>query len=194
MGISNETISEGMNFFDSLFSGPVTNIIIAIVILLVGFILGKIVGRLIKKFLNEFKIDASLKKSIGLKISMENVLSSLVGIGIYLVAIVMALNQFGVTTLILTILAIAVIVLLTFSVLFAIKDTIPNFFAGLKISHKEIVKKGDIISFDKIKAKVIEVTLIETKLESKSGDILFIPNSLLLKKIITISTKSQAKK
>ena len=56
---------------------------------------------------------------------------------------------------------------------------------GIFIFQKGIIKKGDTITFDKITAKVLETTLIETKLESKSKDSIYIPNSILIKKEIT---------
>ena len=105
----------------------------------------------------------------------------------------MALNQLGITTLLLNIISIAIILLLTFSLILAIKDFIPNMIAGIKINKKEIVKKGDKISFDRIYAIVNEVTLTETKLGSKSGDIIFIPNSFLLKKVIKIHKRKKSK-
>ena len=105
----------------------------------------------------------------------------------------MALNQLGITTLLLNIISISIILLLTFSIILALKDFVPNMIAGIKINKKEIVKKGDKISFDRIYAVVHEVTLTETKLESKSGDIIFIPNALLLKKVIRVPKRKKSK-
>ena len=186
MAEPNATINVGMNLFEKLFSGVFANILLAISILLIGFIIGKVLGRLIKKVLHDFKLDPALKKSIGLKISLENMISSFISYSIFLISILMALNQVGVTAFILNIIATAIILLITVSIILALKDLVPNFFAGIKIAQKEMVKPGDTISFDKITAKVVDVTVTETKLESKSGDIIFIPNSLLLKKIIKI--------
>ena len=97
----------------------------------------------------------------------------------------MALNQMGLTSLILNMLSGSVILLILISIILAIKDFVPNMVAGIFIFQKEIIRKGDVISFDKIKAKVLETTLIETKLESKSKDTIYIPNSVLIKKEIT---------
>lgn len=139
------------------------------------------------------KLDEILKKKAKIKISLENLIRSSITLIIYLITIIMALNQLGITTLLLNIISISIILLLTFSIILALKDFVPNMIAGIKINKKEIVKKGDKISFDRIYAVVHEVTLTETKLESKSGDIIFIPNALLLKKVIRVPKRKKSK-
>lgn len=190
---TNTTLIAGMSLFDKIFSGVVTDIVIAMAILLIGFIIGNLLGRVLKRLLYEFKVDPALKKSLKIKFSMEKILSEILSYSIYFISIVMTLNHLGVTSTILNIISIALIVLIAFSILLALKDLVPNFIAGIKIIQKEIVKKGDNISFDKIKARVVKVTWTETKLESKSGDIIFIPNSLLLKKILKVPKRKKKK-
>ena len=194
MAEPNMTMTNGMNLFDKIFSGIFANILIAISILLIGFIIGKILKKLIKKLLHNIRLDQTLRKSMGIKVSLENIISITVSYSIFLISIILSLNQIGVTAFILNIIAASIILLITISIILALKDLVPNFFAGIKIAQKEIVKPGDIISFDKITAKVIEITLTEIKLESKSRDIIFIPNSLLLKKTFKISKRKIIKK
>ncbi|MBW2985054.1 mechanosensitive ion channel family protein [Candidatus Woesearchaeota archaeon] len=177
-------IGKGINTLDLLLSGIFTKIVVAIIILLIGFIIGKILGRLLQKVLHEFETDKALKKSAGIHFSIEHLFGALLSYFIYFIAIIMALNQVGLTSAILNMLSGAVILLILISMILAIKDFVPNMVAGIFIFQKGIIKEGDIISFDKIKAKVVETTLIETKLESKSKDIIYIPNSALMKKEI----------
>ena len=148
-------------------------------------IIGKIIGRILQKVLHEFQTDKALKNAAGIHFSIEHLMGALLTYFIYFIAIIMALNQMGLTSVILNMLSGAVILLILISIILAIKDFVPNMVAGIFIFQKEIIKKGDIISFDKIKAKVLETTLIETKLESKSKDTIYIPNSALIKKEIT---------
>ena len=185
MAPQNTTIHTGVHFIDNLLSGVFTNIVIAVLILLIGFIIGRVVNSLLKKFLKDMKIDEILKKKAKIKISLENMINSSITLIIYLITIIMALNQLGITTLLLNIISISIIL--------ALKDFVPNMIAGIKINKKEIIKKGDKISFDRIYAIVHEITLTETKLESKSGDIIFIPNALLLKKVIKIPKNKKSK-
>jgi len=194
MAEPNITMTAGRNLFDKLFSGIFADILIAISILLIGFIIGRILKKLIKKGLHNIKLDQTLKKSMGLKVSLENFISIIVSYSVFLISIILSLNQIGVTAFILNVIAASIILLITISIILALKDLVPNFFAGIKIAQKEIVKPTDIISFDKITAKVIDITLTEIKLESKSGDIIFIPNSSLLKKTFKISKRKIIKK
>ena len=66
----------------------------------------------------------------------------------------------------------------------SIKDFMPNMFAGFFIHQKRFIKEGDIIKVDNIKGKIVHVNLVETTIETKQGDIIYIPNSLLTKKTI----------
>ena len=178
-------IYKGINTLDTLLSGVFTKIVVAIIILLLGFIIGKIMGRLIQKVLHEFQTDKALKNAAGINFSIEHLIGALLSYFIYFISIIMALNQIGLTSIILNMLSGAVILLILISIILAIKDFVPNMVAGIFIFQKGIIKKGDKIAFDKINAKVLETTLIETKLESKSKDTIYIPNSALIKKEIT---------
>ena len=184
--MTNQTITPaGIKQINTLFSGVLTNIIVSILILLIGFIIGKVIGRLLQRVLKEIKVDKVLK-SAGIKFSMEHFISALVTYIIYFIAIIMALNQLGITTAVLNIISGGLIILIIISILMAIKNFVPNMAAGIFIYQKGIIKEGDTIMFDKIHAKVIKTTIVETKLEGKNKDIIYIPNSLLIKKVIKI--------
>ena len=183
------TFNDGLvQTINKLVSGVFSNIIIAIIIALIGFIIGKIVGKIVQKVLNEFHVDEALKKS-GVNVSIEHLLGNFLTYFIYFISLVMAMNQVGLTTIILNMISGGLILLMILSVILAIKDFVPNVVAGTFIYRKGIVKKGNIIAFDDVKAKVIETTLIETKLESQNKDIIYVPNSLLAKKAIRIIKK-----
>ena len=182
---NSSAIGQGIDTLDVLFSGIFTKIVVAIITLLIGFIIGKILGRLLQKVLHEFELDKALKHSAGIHISIEHFLGSFLTYFIYFITIIISLNQLGLTTAIINMISGAIILLVIISLLLAIKDFVPNMVSGLFIYQKGIIKRGDLIAFDKIKAKVIDTTFIETKLESKSGDTIYIPNSLLIKKQIT---------
>jgi small-conductance mechanosensitive channel len=176
----------GIDSISELFSGVFTSMVVAIIIVLMGFIIGKMVGRLIQKALHEFKFDDALKKSAGINFSVEHLVGSFITYIIYFVTLVIALNQLGLTTIILNIISGALIFLVVISILLALRDFVPNLVASIYIYQRGLIKKGSIISFDKIKAKVVETNIVETRLESSSKDIIHVPNSLLLKKILKV--------
>ena len=97
-----------MNTLDALLSGVFTKIVVAIIILLIGFIIGKILGRLLQKVLHEFETDKALKNVAGINFSIEHLIGALLTYFIYFIAIIMALNQIGLTSIFLNILNILI--------------------------------------------------------------------------------------
>ena len=106
----------------------------------------------------------------------------------------MVLQQLGLATTVLNMIAGAVIIVIILSTLLGIKDFIPNMIAGIMIQRKQELKKGEIIKIKGMQGKIIGITLIETKIETKTGDIIFIPNAVLTKtEIIRIKNKDTTK-
>src|SRR6056297_1416983 len=97
---NSSAITNGISTVDKFFSGLFTQIVVSLLIVFTGFIIGKILGRLIYKLLHEFKVDAALKKTAGVKISIEHILEAFISYFIYFVSIIMALNNLGLTTFI----------------------------------------------------------------------------------------------
>jgi len=165
---------------DLMNSNPlINNIIIALVWLFVGLIIGHLVGRLIEKVMKEFQVDKKIKEKIGLRTSVEKLLSSVVSFSIYFVFVIIALNQVGITSLILNIISISVVLVLFISLLLLIKDLIPNLVAYRQISKS--VPIDSLIEITSVKGKVLDITFSETQVETKHGDIIHIPNRLFLK-------------
>jgi|SRR3989344_163489 len=174
-------LKEAVNFIKNIFSGFISHIILAVIILLSGFILGRLAGRLIKRGLHEIELDGIIRKTTSLKYSAEDILSTVIAYFIYFITVIMALNQLGVTTTILYIIAGAIIVLVVLSVFLGIKDFIPNLMAGIFIHEKRNISQGDYIKFKDIEGQVVHINLIETKIKTKKGDIIIIPNANLTK-------------
>jgi len=178
------TIREG---FESSIEGFLFNLSTAILILLLGFVIGKISGRAISKILHQFELNKILK-SAGMKRSVEGLIGSFTGYLIYFIAIILALNQLKIASIVLYIILITIIIILIISFLLSVKDFIPNLFAGMFIYRHGLIKEGDRINVTNTTGKVVHISLIETQLETSEGDIVFIPNSILTKnKVIKIS-------
>lgn len=177
-----QTLTEyGDRFFAQLF----TKVIVAIIILLIGFIIGRIVAKIIQRFLHEIELNKILKK-MGISASLEKGISNFAKYFIYFIAVIWALNEIGLTTTILNMISGAALILIIVSVLLAIKDFIPNIISGFLINQKSLIKKGDKISIDKLEGKVVDINLIETKIKTRKGDIIHIPNSTITKKELIV--------
>ncbi|MBW2987673.1 mechanosensitive ion channel family protein [Candidatus Woesearchaeota archaeon] len=170
-----------VNFYDKWFTeGIVLNLFVAIMILLFGFLLGRFLGILLTKFLHEIELNKILKNA-GIKIPLERPLGTIASYVIYLSAVIMALNQFKLTTYVLYTVVIVLVVLAILSVLLAIKDFFPNFFAGISIYRKGEFAVGDLIKVDTAEGRVLSVNLLETRLETSGGETISVPNCVVAK-------------
>ncbi len=168
-----------MNIQDVL-SGIVNRVVIAAVILLIGFIIGKLAGKLLSKALHEVDLDNALR-SAGIRLSIADIASAFVTYLIYFVSIVMALDKLGLNTFVFNVLAIGMIAVIILSILLAIKDLIPNMLAGLFIHQRNFIKVGDRLRLKDVEGKVVYMNLFETRLKTKKGDMIVVPNSALVK-------------
>jgi len=174
-------LTKGMNFLAGLFEPLLTKLAVAIIILLTGFIIARILGKLLQRVLAEVELNNLIKKAVGLKIRLEETIASIITYFIYFVTIVMALGQLGLETYILHIISGAVLLLIVLSIFLGIKDFIPNMMAGLFIHRKGFLNEGDFIQYKDIRGKIIKLNLVETRIETKGKDIIYIPNSQLTK-------------
>jgi small-conductance mechanosensitive channel len=68
----------------------------------------------------------------------------------------------------------------------ATKDFIPNLVAGLFMLKKTEIEKGKRIKAGNVEGTVVEIGLIETKIKTKKGDEIYIPNSTLTKEKLVV--------
>lgn len=176
-------IETTITFIQELFAGLVTQLIVAAIIILIGFILGKALNRVIKKGLKEIGLN-SMMREIGIKAPLEEIFSHGVMYSIYFIATIMALRHIGIATDILNIISIMVIAFIGIFILLSVKDFIPNVISGIVLHQKGTIKEHDSIEINKITGTVTEMNLLETKLVTKKGDIIIVPNANLTKSAI----------
>ena len=165
--------------------------IAAVLILFIGFIIGKLIGKTLFRIFNNLEINSMLR-SLGIKVDAEKKISSLAEYFVYFITIIIFLNNLGVTTTIIYILAGAVAIVFIGYSLLAMKDFIPNMFAGFYINKHRMIRKGGLVRAGSVEGRVVEINLIETKIRTKDGDIVYIPNSTLTKTGVTqINKKSE---
>ena len=189
------SIQDVILLLERFFQPLLTNIVAALIVLLVGFILGRLAGKLIYKVLHELELNNLLKKALGVKVALEEVISGFINYFIYFIAVIMALDQLGLKTQILNILSAAVILLVVLSFFLSIKDFIPNVIAGIFLHQRGSLKEGHYVKFRDVQGRIIHINLVETKIETDDNDILFVPNSLLTKNgFIKLKEKKRAKR
>ncbi|NOZ81438.1 MAG: mechanosensitive ion channel [DPANN group archaeon] len=159
-----------------------SDVLLALIIILIGFILGKLFGRFTQRFLSEFSLSKLVAQSTGFDLKIEDFFGKFVSYTIYLIAVLTALDQMGLKTYIINIISVAFLIIIILSVFLSIKDFIPNIMAGFFLLRRRQIEIGDRIRFQNIEGKVIRVSLLETKVETRNRDQLFIPNALLTQK------------
>ncbi|MBT5021561.1 mechanosensitive ion channel [Candidatus Woesearchaeota archaeon] len=157
----------------------VSKFVVAIVILLIGFILGRFLGKVVYKLLHSFQLNEGLNKLGGMQFQAEELAEGFTTYFIYFITVVMVLQQMGIATTILNMIAGAVILIIILSTFLGIKDFIPNAMAGLVIQSKKVIREGETIKVKGMQGKIIHISLVETKLETNEGDIIFVPNSVI---------------
>ncbi|MEM9935493.1 MAG: mechanosensitive ion channel family protein [Bacteroidota bacterium] len=80
--------------------------------------------------------------------------------------------------------------LLILAISFLLKNTLINFFTGLIIRLTKPFRKGQLIAFEKLAAKVINFEELSVKVEVENGEETFIPYSVLPLKTLTIKNPS----
>ena len=157
------------------------NLIAAIVILLLGIVIGRFIGKLIQKVLSEVEINKILKEEAGVKVPLEEIIASIFKYLIYFVTVIFALDQIGLTTTVLNIILGLFLAIIVVFVILAFKDFIPNLVSGLFIHQRRGLKDGDKIQVDGIEGIIEHISIIETRIKTKNGYTIFIPNSMLTK-------------
>ncbi len=179
--------------FKNSFNQVLINIIVALLIFFIGFIIGKLLGKILKKVLRHMNLDYFLRKTLGFKVSAEDILSGSVSYFIYIISFIMALNQLGLSTAILQMVIGGVIVIIVISIILSIKDFLPNVVAGLVLREKAFVSENDVIRIKDIEGKVVELGMVETIIQNRHGDRIFIPNIVFTKNEV-INYKPRKKK
>lgn len=191
MAISDVFIRTTKEVVESSIEGFLFDITVALLILLLGFIVGKLAGRILSKVLHQLKVNELLRK-IGVQNPVEGVAGSIMSLAIYVGSVLAALNQLRIAPLVLYIIIITVIAVCAISFLLSVKDFMPNLFAGLFVYRHGLIREGDVVQIQDTIGKVVHLNLLETQLETKEGDIIFIPNTLLTKnKVIKLHSEKK---
>lgn len=154
-------------------------IFVALTIIVGCLILGKIVGKVLEKFIKKVALNEIIFSSTKIKLNLDKTISTIVSYVIYFFGFVWALDYLGIASTVLNLLSGAVLILALILAFLAFKDFIPNMTAGIFIHAKGFLKEGDRIKLHDIEGKIIYLNLVETRIKTKSGDIIYIPNSRL---------------
>lgn len=157
----------------------ITNLIVAVLIIFLGLIFGRFLGNLTKRILKELEADRLIKKHVSLELKAENVLGNLVKYASYVIAVIIALNQLGITGLVLIGVLFLAAIIAAGIILFDVRDFSHNLLVGLFSQKRKLLKKDQEISLSGVKGKIVEIKITEIKVKTKNDDLIIIPSSLL---------------
>lgn len=159
---------------------PVTNVFLnivsAVAIFLIALIIGKFAGLIVANLLYELKIEKILE-TIGVKFFISKTVGVIVSLAIYVFGFILALNQLGITKVVIIVLAVFFAILFFIAFLLGITDIIRNFFLGITLRKKYLAKRS--ISSSIVKGKIIDVGYTRIKVITNEKDILMVPYSAL---------------
>ncbi|MBI4149312.1 mechanosensitive ion channel [Candidatus Woesearchaeota archaeon] len=167
-------------FFQQLFADVLTDAVIALIILLIGFIISRIVGKLVQGIFHELELEALLGK-IRIRFGAEEFIGTLVSYAIYGIAVIMALNSLGITRVVMNVLAGIAIVTILVSLILTLSDYVPNLIAGIMLRQKRAIAPGNMVKVKGLEGKVLHAGLLETRVETRQKDLVYIPNSFITK-------------
>ena len=162
----------------AVYNNLTLNVIGAFLILIIGLVIARILENIIKKTIKELEAERIMKK-INIAVSLEKIVPKIIKTIIYFITLMLVLDQLRISTSLLKDIFIFIIVFLVFLIILAFKDVVPNFISGVLIMKKKSLKVGEFINILNSKGNIIKITLLETQIKTKEGDIIHIPNVLI---------------
>lgn len=157
------------------------NLTSAFLILVFGWALGTILANILRKILKGIQASTTLERHLKLKLKLEHTLPNTLKYLILTLILVLALTRIGIPYTYLTWAAAFVIIATLLFILLSFKDWIPNLLAWRHLSRTQRIKSGDTITIKGVEGRVVEVGLIETKIQTSNNETIFVPNILLKK-------------
>ncbi len=179
------TLSEAAKFIGKSLESLGTTIAVSIGILFIGLVIGKLVEKFLTGILKTLATDRQVKRVLGFNVPVEELLPALLAYAIYIITVILALDNLGIGVRIVNLVLWAVIILAMISFALSIRDLVPNVVNGIALLSNRRIKEGDELRIDNIKGYVQEITLTHITLFVRNGETVIIPNSMITKKIIT---------
>nr|P0DKS1.1 RecName: Full=Small-conductance mechanosensitive channel [Wigglesworthia glossinidia endosymbiont of Glossina brevipalpis] len=149
-----------------LFIKYISNIILSLIILIVGYSASKVTQKIIKNFM--------IKKNIDIIIS--EFFCSIIKYSILIFTIVTSLGCIGIQTTSI----IAVIGAAGIAIGLALQGSLSNFAAGVLLVTLRYFRTGDYVNLCGVKGKIKTVQIFCTKIKTKDGKIIIIPNNKII--------------
>lgn len=169
-------LSEQVSGFARSFIALLPNIAVALIILAVTFIVARFAGLIARKLLTRSNARPSLLSAISTIVRLVVWLTGL------MIAATVVFPNLTPTKLV------AGLGVASIAIGLAFKDIFENFLAGFLILLRKPMRIGDDIECEGLSGRVEEVTIRDTFLRKRSGELIIVPNSYLFKNPVKILT------
>jgi small-conductance mechanosensitive channel len=140
------------------------------------FIVGILVAEKLANFVQSITEDE--------KVPRFWLMGNLVRYAIYLLVIIMALSQLGISTNVLIVVTGSIFISLGLLLVVGMRDLAPNIAAGLHLIYERTFNVGDTIRIGEHTGIVEDIGIVKSIVKKENGEYIIIPNSKLLKSII----------
>jgi len=161
-----------------------TDAVASVVILLLGIVAGKLVEKALRFLLHLIGVNAALKKHLGVRLYLEEIIPSIVAVIIYVITVVMALQALGIAVKVITLLFWFVLVVMVISLFLTLKDIIPNLVHGIALMRSTKISVGDRVRIANYDGMVKEINLTGIVLDQGKGEQVIIPHSYAKSQVI----------
>lgn len=164
-------------------------IITSLIIILAGFALGILIDKALLRLFKELQLNQLIGR-IFIAVNLERWLSTFSSYFIYLGTIIIFLNYLDIELAALYLILGGIFLLLLLTFIVWLKDILPNYSGWLLLKEKGNLAMGSFLEIgetDGVSGTIEKTGWLETKIKTKKGDILYIPNSLFLNSKFTIS-------
>jgi len=149
------------------------NLILALLIFIVGILVAEKLGDFVQGFAEDEKVPRFW------------LLGNLVRYTLYLVVVIMALSQLQISTGVLMIVTGAVFASIVLVVVVGLRDVAPNIVAGIHLLYEKTLNVGDTIQVGECEGILEDIGIVKSIIKTKKGERLIIPNSQLMREVIT---------
>ncbi len=171
----------------------VTRFVVALTILFIGLLAGLIIGKILRKILVEIELNEIIRRALQIQIKADELISNFVSWGLYVLTVLLVLNQLGIASFVINAVSIFIILLAIVLVFIGLKDFVPNILAGLRLSKRDLFTVGDVVRVDRIEGVIEDISLLEVVLRTKSGDMMLLPTSYLIHSVIKVRKDKSAR-
>jgi len=151
--------------FIEVFRQAYSQIAVALITIFVGVIIAKLAGRVTKRVLAEAELNKILVRA-GFK-PMSDAVGALVEYCIYIATVLVLLQQFGLTEIVLGIIAIIALAVIAFSLTLTVRDFIPNAIVGLYIRKRMQSKLGKQVQIGAVKGRLEHFGVVASTIKNE---------------------------